>query len=132
MLDIAWTEMLVIVVVTILVVGPKDLPKVLKAVGGLIGKARSFAARFQSDLDALARESELDDLRKQARAYQAKLMDPKGEIGRMMDPTTGVPTAPDISADATGSPPASAATPAAPGESEDKAAAPAGTDQDRG
>ncbi|GER06325.1 Sec-independent protein translocase protein TatB [Iodidimonas muriae] len=99
MFDIAWTEMLVIAVVTIVVVGPKDLPKVMKAVGGFIAKARSLAGKFQSDMDALARETELDELRKQARAYQATLLDPKRELQKMIDPSTGeeVKPAPKIS-----------------------------------
>lgn len=89
MFDIAWTEMLLIAVVTVLVVGPKDLPRVLRAVGKAIGKARTLASRFQSDMDALAREAELEEIRKEARLYQARLMDPKGEVARMLDPTSG-------------------------------------------
>ncbi|GAK32421.1 Sec-independent protein translocase protein TatB [Iodidimonas nitroreducens] len=89
MFDIAWTEMLVIAVVAVIVVGPRDLPKVMKAVGQMMSKARSMAGKFQSDMDALARETELEDLRKKARAYQATMKDPKRELTRLIDPTTG-------------------------------------------
>ncbi|WP_281301478.1 MULTISPECIES: Sec-independent protein translocase protein TatB [unclassified Iodidimonas] len=89
MFDIAWTEMLVIAVVAVIVVGPRDLPKVMKAVGQMMSKARSLAGKFQSDMDALARETELEDLRKKARAYQATMKDPKRELTRLIDPTTG-------------------------------------------
>lgn len=89
MFDVAWTEMLVIALITIVVVGPRDLPKVMKAIASFVAKVRSFSAKFQADMDALARETELEDLRKQARAYQATLQNPTRAIDQLIDPETG-------------------------------------------
>jgi len=89
MFDIAWTEMLVLAVIIIVVVGPRDLPKVMRAIGGFMRKARALASQFQSDMDQLARESEIDELRKQARAYQDKFRQPMRELDKLVDPTTG-------------------------------------------
>jgi len=65
MLDIGWSEMLVIAVVAIIIIGPKDLPRTLRTVGRWIGKARAMAREFQSSLDDIARDAELDELKKQ-------------------------------------------------------------------
>lgn len=91
MFDIAWTEMLVIAVITIVVVGPRDLPKVMRAVGSMIAKARALAGKFQSDMDQLARESELDELRREAREMRERLNAPKRELGRMINPLADEP-----------------------------------------
>jgi len=105
MFDIAWTEMLVLAVIIIVVVGPRDLPKVMRAIGGFMRKARALASQFQSDMDQLARESEIDELRKQARAYQDKFRQPMRELDKLVDPTTGERGQPDPSgSEATASP----------------------------
>ena len=66
MLGVGWPELMVIAVVTVLVVGPKELPRVLRTVMQLSRKAREMATEFQSGMDQLARESDLEDLRKEA------------------------------------------------------------------
>ncbi len=76
MFDIAWTEMLVIAIVTIVVVGPRDLPKVMKTIASVVARARAFASKFQADMDELAREAELEELRAQAKAMHARLTAP--------------------------------------------------------
>lgn len=91
MFDIAWTEMLVIAVVTIVVVGPRDLPKVMRSVGSMVSKARALAGKFQSDMDQLARETELDDLRREAREMREHLNAPKRELNRMVNPLADEP-----------------------------------------
>ena len=65
MFDIGWTEMMVMAIIAVVIVGPKDLPKVIRTVGKWVGKARSMAREFQSSLDDIARESELDEVKKQ-------------------------------------------------------------------
>lgn len=69
MFEIGWTELVVIAVVAVLVVGPKDLPRMLRTFGQLVGKARRMASDFQHQFnDALKeaeRQAEMDDLRKQ-------------------------------------------------------------------
>lgn len=64
MFDIGWTEMLVIAVVVIVVVGPRDLPKVLRTTGRWVASARSVAREFHRSLDQIAEEVELDEIKK--------------------------------------------------------------------
>lgn len=63
MFDIGWTEILVIAVVAIIVVGPKDLPGMLRSLGQYAGKMKRTAAEFRSQFDDVLRDSELDELR---------------------------------------------------------------------
>lgn len=78
MLDIGWSEMLVIAVVAIVVIGPKDLPRTLRIVGRWIGKARAMAREFQNSLDDIVRETELDEIKKQI--TEVSDFDIRGEI----------------------------------------------------
>ncbi|MGI9382734.1 MAG: Sec-independent protein translocase protein TatB [Methyloligellaceae bacterium] len=63
MLDIGWTELLVIAVVAIIVVGPKDLPRMLRSLGRTAGQLKRTANEFREQFDDALRESELDELR---------------------------------------------------------------------
>ena len=65
MFDIGWSELLILAVVAILVVGPRDLPRMMRAVGKYAGKMRRTANEFKAQFDDAIRESELDDLRKE-------------------------------------------------------------------
>lgn len=65
MFDIGWSEMLVIAVVAIVVIGPKDLPKAMRTVGQWLGAARRVARDFKDSVDDMVRESELDELRRE-------------------------------------------------------------------
>jgi sec-independent protein translocase protein TatB len=64
MLDIGWSEMAVIGLVALLVIGPKDLPRVMRTMGKWAHKARAVSREFQSGIDEMIRESELEDARK--------------------------------------------------------------------
>lgn len=64
MLDIGWPELLIVAVVLIIVVGPKDLPPMLRAFGRTTTKLRSMAAEFRGQFDEALREAELDDVKK--------------------------------------------------------------------
>jgi len=64
MFDLSWTELLVIAVVAIIVVGPKDLPRALRAVGRWTGKAKRMAREFQNQFNEALREAELDTVKK--------------------------------------------------------------------
>ena len=64
MFDIGWSEMFIIAVLAIVVIGPKQLPQALRAVGYWVGKVRGMARDFQNQIDDVVRESELDDLKK--------------------------------------------------------------------
>ena len=65
MFDIAWSELFVIVLVALVVVGPKDLPKLMRTAGQWAGRARAMADQFKRSFDDMARQAELDDLRKE-------------------------------------------------------------------
>lgn len=92
MFDIAWSELGVIAVVALVVIGPKDLPKVLRTVGQWVAKARSMAREFQSGIDDMVRESELDELRKAAKSVSdfsveneiKKTVDPDGSLEKTL------------------------------------------------
>ena len=64
MFDIGWSEMLVIAVVLIVVVGPSDLPRVLRSFGKYAGQLRRMAGDFQRQVNDAMREAELDDVRR--------------------------------------------------------------------
>lgn len=63
-------EILVIGIVALLVVGPKDLPVLMRKVGQFVGKARAMANEFRASFDEMARQSELDELRKEVEALR--------------------------------------------------------------
>ena len=63
MFDIGWPEIFVVAVVTLVVVGPKEIPHVLRNVMRWVKKARSLAREFQSGVDDMVREAELDKLK---------------------------------------------------------------------
>jgi len=71
-------EILVIGLVALLVVGPKDLPVLLRKVGKAMAKARAMANEFRSSFDEMARQSELDELRKEVEALRTNQMVPLG------------------------------------------------------
>ena len=122
MFDLSWTELLVIAVVAIVFIGPKELPAALRTLGRWAGKARGMAREFQNSVDDMIRESELDELRKEVRKIESgeyereieKSLDPEGEIGKALQ-------APDISG-----PPAS--PPASQPDSDAPASTPASGD----
>ena len=62
MFDIGWPELFIIAVVVLLVVGPKDLPKVLRTVGRFAGKAKAITREFRGHVDDMIRESELEEV----------------------------------------------------------------------
>ena len=84
MFDIGWPELMVIAVLTVLVVGPKELPRVIRSVSGIIRKVRMMTSEFQSGLDEMAREADLDDIKKTMMG--AGGTDIKDEIEKAIDP----------------------------------------------
>ena len=85
MLDVGWQELFLIAVITIIVVGPKEIPRVLRTVTVWIRKVKDMAREFQSSIDDIAREAELDDIKKQLAAAQD--FDIEREIEQTIDPT---------------------------------------------
>jgi sec-independent protein translocase protein TatB len=74
MLDVAPTELLLVAVVALLVIGPKDLPRAMRFVGKWVGRARGVARQFRSGIDTMIRESELADMEKQWAAENERIM----------------------------------------------------------
>lgn len=95
MFDIGWSEMFIVVAVLIVVVGPKDLPRVLAQLTKYIRKARSIAREFQGSIDEVVRQVEVDDIRKEVEKAAGlnleneirNAVDPTGEISRDLDLT---------------------------------------------
>ena len=85
MFDIGWQELLVIGVVALVVIGPKDMPIAIRAVSRWAAKARGLAREFQHGLDEVVREAELQDIKKNIE--EAKTFDVTGEIAKAVDPT---------------------------------------------
>ncbi|MFC5068280.1 Sec-independent protein translocase protein TatB [Flaviflagellibacter deserti] len=83
MFDIGWSEMLVVAVVALVVIGPKDLPAALRQAGKWVGALRKMAGDFQGQFNEALKEAELDDLRKE-------LQDLKRTAQGFTDPTQTV------------------------------------------
>ena len=94
MLNIGWGEMAVIAVVTLIVVGPKELPNVLRTGAHWMRQVRKLSREFQSGVDSLVREAELDEAKKIVTSVKQgtigreieKAVDPTGEITKSLDP----------------------------------------------
>jgi sec-independent protein translocase protein TatB len=74
MFDIAPSELLILAVVALVFIGPKDLPKVMRVVGRWVGKARGMASHFRAGLDEMMRQSELEELEKKWKAENERIM----------------------------------------------------------
>jgi sec-independent protein translocase protein TatB len=74
MFDIGAAELLVIVIVAVIVIGPKDLPVAMRTAGRWIGKVRKVSAHFRSGIDAMVREAELEDMEKKWKAQNEAIM----------------------------------------------------------
>lgn len=85
MLDVGWQELFLIAVVTIIVVGPKEIPRVLRTVTMSVRKIKGMARDFQNSIDDLARETELDDIKKELE--KSKDFDLERDIEDAIDPT---------------------------------------------
>jgi sec-independent protein translocase protein TatB len=93
MFDIGWSEMAVIMLVALVVIGPKDLPRLARTVGQWVAKGRSMAREFQRSLEDMAREAELDDVKREIEKVGStnikksieKTIDPTGDLGGAFD-----------------------------------------------
>lgn len=74
MFDIGAAELLVILIVAVVVIGPKDLPLAMRVAGRWIGKMRRISAQFRSGIDTMVRESELADMEKKWKAQNEEIM----------------------------------------------------------
>jgi sec-independent protein translocase protein TatB len=89
MFDIGWSEMAVIALIALIVIGPKDLPKTMKTIAHWMRKARSLTREFQSGIDEMVREAELEDAKKALESTRSgnlqrtlsNAIDPDDEVG---------------------------------------------------
>ena len=98
MFDIGWTEMAVIAVVVIIFIGPKELPGVLRTLGQWVSKARAMAREFQDGIEDMARETGLDEAKREIETAAGdiggvieKSIDPGAELKGAFDPDHPLP-----------------------------------------
>ncbi|MBZ9668730.1 Sec-independent protein translocase protein TatB [Mesorhizobium sp. ES1-3] len=84
MFEVGWTEMLVIAIVMIVVVGPKDLPNMLRTFGRTTAKLRAMAGDFQKQFNEALKEAELDDVKKSVDELRG--LSPVAEIKKQLNP----------------------------------------------
>jgi sec-independent protein translocase protein TatB len=122
MLDLGWSEILIIGAVALIVIGPKELPNALKTFAYWMKQARKMAREFHSGVDDMIRQAELDDAKKAVEDARRNIgkqiensVDPTGDVKRtlsdnpMKPATPSIPVSPSAPASA-----ASAGTTAAP------------------
>ena len=94
LLDMGWSELMLIGIVALVVIGPKDLPKALRVAGFWVRKARTLSREFQSSVEQMVREAELDEMREQLKkASEINLdqvfreaVDPTGSLAESLKP----------------------------------------------
>lgn len=84
MLSVDWTEMLIIGVVMLIVIGPKELPETMRTIGHYVNKARKMAGEFRAQFNEAMRESELEDLKNQVASLR--------EAARSINPSNMIKT----------------------------------------
>ncbi len=105
MFDFAWSELMLIGIVALIVIGPKDLPRVLRMAGKWVRQARAVAREFQGSVEQMIRESELDEVRREVEKVATtdigqeieNSIDPRGELQSALAPpelTDGTTPAP--------------------------------------
>lgn len=104
----SWNHIIILLAVTLIVVGPKDLPRLMHMAGKWAGKARAMANEFRRSFDEMARQAELDELRKEIEDIKknnpiTEVANSVGEVGAMMSETAPIldepsPTPPETTA----------------------------------
>lgn len=84
MFDIGWSELLIIAIVMIVVVGPKDLPKMLRAFGKATARMRATANEFKQQFDEALKEAELEDVKNII--DETRKLDPRSKLTQVFDP----------------------------------------------
>ncbi len=133
MFDIGWPELMVVAIVLIVVVGPKDLPRMLRTFGKTSSKLRGMAGDFRRQFDDALKEAELDEVK--SVIDSARKMDPTADIRKQLNPLNKIgdeiksslnavtkPTAAKIDAVTTPAP-EKAGNPAVPAQASDKSEA---------
>jgi sec-independent protein translocase protein TatB len=115
MFDLSWGEMGIIAVVALVVLGPKELPNALRTVSGLMKNARKLAGEFQSGVNEIIREADLEEARKKLQEVQSLNKNQiQNAIEKAVDPTGEMKAALTVEADPTGPARTEIAKPAEP------------------
>ncbi len=101
MFDIGWSEMAIIALLALIIIGPKDLPRVSRTVGQWVRKGRLLAREFQNSLDDMVKDTELEDVKKEiekvgrtdVRRTIEKTIDPEGDLANALEIKDGVDSA---------------------------------------
>lgn len=121
MFDVGYSELLLVAIVTLLVVGPKELPNLLRQVGRWTGKARAMARHFRSGFDTMIREAEIEEMNKQWASHNQAIMASTPDLRHLPEPERDA----DADADELGDAPTPVAKPdVAPPAEADKPVAP--------
>ena len=123
MFDIGATELLLIVIVAVIVIGPKDLPLAMRTAGRWIGKVRRISGHFRSGIDAMVREAELEEMEEKWRKQNEAVMKAHPDVSADAPEDAGVP-APASAEAALASPPADESEPVAQESAKDRAKQP--------
>lgn len=107
MFDLAWSELLVIGLVAVLVLGPKELPQAMRTLARAIRKVRNLGSEFQGHFNEMLREAELEEVRKQIQKFSpanitetvTNMVDPQGEIAKQVQSTFQDPDAKPLNPD---------------------------------
>ena len=81
MFDIGWTEILIVMGIALVVVGPKELPKIVRTIGKWRGKASAYARDFQRSIEEAADVNELDEIKKEIAEANRELNEAKRDLG---------------------------------------------------
>ena len=118
MFEIGWGELLIIGIVALIAIGPKELPGALRTLGQWMAKVRRMASEFQNQFHEAMREAELADLKKEVDEMATKAQsyahfDPIDDIRKDIEKAAGPPPDLDTLTDTAASPPPAATPPAA-------------------
>ena len=144
MFDLGWSELLVVGAVALVVLGPKELPNALRTISNLTKAARKLAGEFQSGVNEIVREAELEDARKAAQSISKgsiskaieNAVDPTGELKssvtglekelkdvKQISPVGPIPPSPPVASAPTPAPAIAAPEPANEGDTPEAAKA---------
>ena len=85
MFDIGWQELFILAVLSIIVIGPRDLPRAVRTMTRWVRKARGMARELHNGLDDMVRESEINEIKDEANSIMGDHIDPDGIITRDLD-----------------------------------------------
>ena len=121
MLGIDWQELLVIIVVAVVVIGPKDMPKALRTAGRWIARVRRVSNHFKAGIETMIREAEMEEMEQKWAAQNEKIMrEYPPDAPPEMEPTGAYPSRPVV-------PPEASVEAAAPADNPDEPQLPLAT-----